>query len=199
MNQEGLPPGMGRPGDVRGLSLKGILGTVASGIGKFAPGPSGLLLREVGRRLGGRRGPARPIPMSPGQGVGRSFGPTIINTRGGTSGRTVPAPPLPTQARENAAAIGLVCPPGMIPNKSRYTLQSGETVEPGTRCVTRRTMNVGNAKALRRGIRRTAGFAKLAKRALAGSNFKVVSARTSARPRRSTTIRESGPGNVTVG
>lgn len=39
----------------------------------------------------------------------------------------------------------------------------------------RRRMNVANDKALRRAIRRQAGFVKLAKRALSGTGFKVVS------------------------
>ncbi len=39
----------------------------------------------------------------------------------------------------------------------------------------RRRMNVANDKALRRAIRRQAGFVKLAKRALVGTGFKIVS------------------------
>ena len=39
----------------------------------------------------------------------------------------------------------------------------------------RRRMNVANDKALRRAIRRQAGFVKLARRALTGTGFKIVS------------------------
>lgn len=39
----------------------------------------------------------------------------------------------------------------------------------------RRRMNVGNAKALRRAIRRTDGFVRLAKSALKNTGFKIVS------------------------
>lgn len=59
----------------------------------------------------------------------------------------------------------------------------------------RRRMNVANPKALRRAIRRTSGFVKLARRALKGSGYRVVSA-GSRRP--SIKIQESGPGGVVV-
>lgn len=60
----------------------------------------------------------------------------------------------------------------------------------------RRRMNVANPKALRRAIRRQAGFVKLARRALKGSGYTVVSRGSRSRPRVS--VRESGPGSVTV-
>ncbi|GAJ04430.1 unnamed protein product, partial [marine sediment metagenome] len=58
----------------------------------------------------------------------------------------------------------------------------------------RRRMNVTNAKALRRAIRRTDGFVKLAKRALKGTGY-TVSRRGSGR-RAPTTIVETGAGSV---
>jgi hypothetical protein len=58
-----------------------------------------------------------------------------------------------------------------------------------------RRMNVTNPKALRRAIRRQAGFVKLAKKALKGTGYTIVS-RGSRRPR--TVVKESGPGSVTV-
>jgi len=61
----------------------------------------------------------------------------------------------------------------------------------------RKRMNVANPKALRRAIRRQAGFVKLAKRALKGSGYTVVS-KGSRRPRRAVQITESGPGSVNV-
>ena len=61
----------------------------------------------------------------------------------------------------------------------------------------RKRMNVANPKALRRAIRRQAGFVKLAKRALKGSGYTVVS-KGSRRPQRAVRITESGPGSVNV-
>jgi len=60
----------------------------------------------------------------------------------------------------------------------------------------RRRMNPGNAKALRRAIRRTDAFVKLARRSLKGTGY-TISRRTSAR-RPAINIRERGPGGVTV-
>lgn len=61
----------------------------------------------------------------------------------------------------------------------------------------RRRMNPGNAKALRRAIRRTDAFVKLARRSLKGTGY-TISRRGTSRPR-TVNIRESGPGGVTVG
>ena len=75
--------------------------------------------------------------------------------------------------------VGLMCTPGtgMVrrthPNKSTYVTRGGGTsrwpqeliVHPkGTECVPSRRMNVANPRALRRALRRVAGFGKLAKR-----------------------------------
>ncbi|GAI98926.1 unnamed protein product, partial [marine sediment metagenome] len=46
----------------------------------------------------------------------------------------------------------------------------------------RPTMNVGNARALRRSIRRQTGFVKLARRALKGTGYRIAT--TSSRSRR---------------
>jgi len=59
----------------------------------------------------------------------------------------------------------------------------------------RRRMNVTNDKALRRAVRRTDGFVKLAKRALRGTGYTVVSKSSRARK---VNVRESGAGSVTV-
>lgn len=58
----------------------------------------------------------------------------------------------------------------------------------------RRRMNVTNAKALRRAIRRTDGFVKLAKKALKGTGYTV--ARRGAGRKAPRTIVETGPGSV---
>jgi len=60
----------------------------------------------------------------------------------------------------------------------------------------RRRMNPGNVKALRRAMRRQDAFVKLARRALRGSKYKIATVGSSrSRP---ISIRESGPGGVTV-
>ena len=59
----------------------------------------------------------------------------------------------------------------------------------------RKRMNVANPKALRRAIRRQAGFVKLARRALKGSGYTIVS-KGSRRPKN--IVKESGPGSVTI-
>ena len=70
-----------------------------------------------------------------------------------------------------------------------------EVAMPGMRPRYRR-MNVANPKALRRAIRRQAGFVKLARKALRGTGYSIVS-KGSRRPSR-VSVRESGPGNVIV-
>lgn len=57
------------------------------------------------------------------------------------------------------------------------------------------TMNVANARALRRSIRRQQGFIKLARRALRGTGYSIGRSGTR---RRSTVINERGPGSVVV-
>jgi hypothetical protein len=67
--------------------------------------------------------------------------------------------------------------------------------EPGPR---RRRINPANPKALRRAIRRQAGFVKLAKRALKGTGYTIVSRGSRRTPKR-ISVRESGPGGVQIG
>lgn len=61
----------------------------------------------------------------------------------------------------------------------------------------RRRMNPANAKALRRAIRRTDSFVKLARKALKGTKY-TISTRGSSSRRPALSITETGPGNVTV-
>lgn len=61
----------------------------------------------------------------------------------------------------------------------------------------RRRMNYANDRALKRSIRRQAGFVKLAKKALKGSGYMIVS-KGSRRSSRPLSIKESGPGSVHV-
>lgn len=59
----------------------------------------------------------------------------------------------------------------------------------------RKRMNVANPKALRKAIRRQAGFVKLARRALQGTGYTIT---TRGRSKRPVSIREAGPGSVVV-
>ena len=172
-----------------GRFLGGALQTVGSAA-SFIPGSA--ILRGVGSALSGpKRSQLDSLRLRRGiAGGGPAFLPTPR-----LPGATPTGIPTADQARMNAAASGLVCAPGHRPNKSRYFLLDGTRIDPGTRCVKVRRMEVGNSKALRRSIRRETGFAKLAKRALRGSRFKVVSASSGTR-RGPRTIVESGPGSV---
>jgi hypothetical protein len=69
--------------------------------------------------------------------------------------------PSPPPVRAAAAAAPGMCPSGYHLNKSMT--RSG--APPGTVWVRNRSMNVANPRALRRSLRRVAGFGKLAKRA----------------------------------
>lgn len=60
----------------------------------------------------------------------------------------------------------------------------------------RRRMNPANPKALRRAIRRQSSFVKLARRALKGSGYQITT--RGSRRARPISIREAGPGGVTV-
>jgi len=58
----------------------------------------------------------------------------------------------------------ICCPTGFHPNKQTSTARATMGAGPGTICVRNRSMNVANPRALRRGLRRVAGFGKLAMR-----------------------------------
>lgn len=120
----------------------------ASGlVGTVLPGPGG----AIARRVSGALAPSRPLRPAP------------------PSARLAPPPPRITAEVEQfrgyrasvngkAARVGMdasgCCPTGYHPVKS------GEGY-----CVRNRSINVANPRALRRGLRRVAGFAKLARRA----------------------------------
>jgi len=73
--------------------------------------------------------------------------------------------------------------------------KTGYELAPGMVMPKRRRMNVGNAKALRRAIRRTDGFVKLARKALKGTKYTITTRGSTRKPMR---IVEHGPGSVTV-
>ena len=100
-------------------------------------------------------------------------------------GRGQMLPGLPATARIPVAAAAAAA----------RGMKGGKTTASGAPRK-RRRMNVANPKALRKAIRRQDGFVKLARRALKGSGYTIVS--RSSRARRVQSIRESGPGSVNV-
>ena len=64
-----------------------------------------------------------------------------------------------------AQMAGGCCPSGFHTNKQVSTARETFGAPPGSICVRNRSMNVANPRALRRGLRRVSGFAKLAARA----------------------------------
>jgi len=99
------------------------------------------------------------------------------------------APPRPTMMQSMPGGVPI---PGIVAGIQR-AVPGGQTGF----YRKRRRMNPGNAKALRRAIRRTDAFVKLARRSLKGTGYSITR-RTTSRPR-TVNIRESGPGGVTVG
>jgi len=75
---------------------------------------------------------------------------------------TMRPPGLQSILGESSQGQGAVCcPPGYHPNKG--VTKMGHPI--GSTCVRNRSMNVANPRALRRSLRRVAGFGKLAMRA----------------------------------
>lgn len=114
--------------------------TAAGLVGAVAPGPVGFIARRVGKHLA----PSRPPPPA-GQ------IPFTIEARRGQFASIDIQDGKPSRVGMDASGC---CPTGYHPVKS------GEGY-----CVRNRSMNVANPRALRRGLRRVAGFAKLARRA----------------------------------
>jgi len=158
----------GRPsGDYRTYGYAGDPGWLSSlwkGIKKVAPaiiggvigGPVGAVLGGVG----GGGGRMKPTPEFSPMAFG---GPPIPGAIGGAvtfpGGTRVS---LAGQLPAHAAAIGPHKPAGYHLDKAT-----------GSRWVKNRRMNVANPRALRRSLRRTEGFVKLAKRSLKGTGYAV--------------------------
>ena len=154
-------------GDYRTYGYAGDPGWLSSlwrGIKKIAPtiigaaigGPAGALIGAAGG-VGGGMKPTPPIqPMAyAGLGMPGGIG-GAVTFPGGT--RVSVAGQLGTPH----AAIGPHKPAGYHLDKAT-----------GTRWVKNRRMNVANPRALRRSLRRTEGFVKLAKRSLKGTGYAV--------------------------
>lgn len=126
-----------------GKLLKKGFRRAAGVVGAVLPGPAGIVARRVTRALGPPPPPGPRLPMGP-----RAAGAVVVSPFGAAAVAVDGKP-----ARVGMTAEGC-CPSGYHPVKS------GEGY-----CVRNRSMNVANPRALRRGLRRVAGFAKLARRA----------------------------------
>lgn len=137
----------------------------------------------VGSFLGGGSTPA-PIVIQQPAPVYRTAGMSLGGPRGLLVGPGVGA--------RRTAFVG--SPPSSKPVVTPG--MGGPRLDPRTGLpMKRRRMNPANPKALRRAIRRQSGFVKLARRALKGSGYQIVS-RGSRKP--TVRIQESGSGSVTV-
>lgn len=134
------------------------------------PGILGTIARGVGGLVGGVLG-RTPVGMAYGAARG------LISSQRRPSASTFAAPGGATMGGR-----GQQRKPGSLEAKMKGIKK-------------RRRMNVANPKALRRAIRREQGFVKLAKKALRGTGYRVVSAGSQ---RKRVQVRESGAGSVTV-
>ena len=139
----------GDPGIFSGLGrVVGALGRAAVSVGIGGP------IATAAARLG--RGAAPAAPAFSFTGAGATQIPTI---RPGTAGPAV----VGVSPR---GTLGIDITPeswrGYHQNKSGYHLRDGTWVAPRSRMVRNRHANYGNARALKRGLRRAFGFRKLA-------------------------------------
>lgn len=154
------------------------------GVGFATGGPVGAALATASVLAGGAKSPARSMATLP------------MRPAAATPIMAMPAVPVMQTATQMRSLVEPV--PG-IPGAVQRFLPGGRTgfrVGPDGRPVRRRRMNVANAKALRRAIRRQSGFVKLARKALKGTGYTIVS--RGSRSRRPVSIKESGPGSVIV-
>ncbi len=134
---------------------------VAKTVGKFIPGPIGTAFKIAGIAGGGialssALGGKPPMRTTDPIYGGLPPSPSGQMTRF-TPGITGPAPIMPVGPGYAGAPMDGCCPSG-------YHLRKDKRLPP--KCVRNRRMNVGNAKALRRGMRRVQGFEKLARRTI---------------------------------
>jgi len=170
-----------------------FIGKALKGAVSLIPGVGPVLTAAAGVRQalkgGGVPLPAPYVPgplgMIPGVGTAleRSFSslsPNIgVMAPGGGGGGLITQSPMGTPVSQAGIMMQLGRMRHTHPNKSTYVTRGGGTsrwpqqliVHPKhTEAVTSRRMNVGNARALRRSLRRLSGFAKLARRVLVVSH-----------------------------
>lgn len=127
-----------------------------------------------------------------------------VRTIAGVAGQVLPGPfGVPGRIVSGALNGGGMRMPGVQEIGARVGTYETKGVEGAVKIrkdgkpYKRPRMNVANPKALRRAIRREQGFVKLARRALKGTGY-VVARRGASRARPRVTVRESGPGSVSV-
>ena len=143
----------------------GFLSSLWKGVKSIAlPIIGGMLGGPVGAAMGAAVAapkPAAPPAMylpAPAVGLGPQAPPTMVPGMGRLPPFTATGPGvLPGGGR----------PGGMVPSGYHFAKDGSG------RLVRNRRMNVANPKALRRSLRRTSGFVKLAKRALKGTGYAV--------------------------
>lgn len=163
----------GRPGDSRGFIHKKLLGAAKGFAGTFLSGGNPFVGAAQGFIAGGSSPATRP------QAPPIAFVPNIV-------GRA-PDPRTITPGQFGSQVINEITASG----PSQTIIYNAD----GTLKKKRRRMNVANPKALRRAIRREAGFVTLAKRALKGTAYQITR-KGSGRSRGPKVIVESGPGSV---
>lgn len=150
-------------------SIGKVLGGVAKVVGKVAPGPIGSVASGIGKVLAPSRGTALiPAPMTLPT-FGSPFGPAQVPK---TAPGAMPVPGIVGIGQRlvpgGASGYQQAGGPGWHLNK-----QDGKYGAAGTYYVRNRAMNPGNARALRRAIRREKSFVALAKRVLRGTGITV--------------------------
>ena len=147
----------------------GILGDIFKGVKKIAkaaisvlPGPVGAVARALTQTGRGS------VAVGPGAGFG---GIPVIGYQPPPFGALPAQQPVGTMTPQGFIP-GLCNIQGTRPNKSSYyravpgNPMQGVLIPKGSVCVKTRRLNVANPRALRRSIRRVAGFAKLARRSI---------------------------------
>lgn len=124
--------------------------------------------------------------------------PVVSQLAGGVQALTTTSPALRVPGFSGTVA-GFGPTPQIIPvpgleGKIQRLLPGGKS---GYMFKKRRRMNVANSRALRRAIRREQGFVRLARRALKGTAYSVVT--KGSRRRRSPIVVETGEGSVNLG
>jgi len=148
--------------------LGALIGTVGSWLGRK------LLKRGAKKALVASTGAGALIGAGGGMVTG-AVGGALVQQGAGALWRKFVSPPTPfgvggmTQTGRSSftgqitgqTGGACACPTGYHPNKT--VTRMGHP--PGTTCIRNRSMNVANPRALRRSLRRVAGFGKLAARA----------------------------------
>lgn len=172
--REGFAAGDYYQGDIFGIGK--LIGGVAKAVGGVVGGPIGAVLRVGGGILAPKPPGMAVTPFAPGPGglipapggMHMTIPPGRVLVGGGQAG--IPIRPQ---------LVGI--PHGLHPNRSTYVTRGGGTshwpvqllVHPkGTENVRTRRMNVGNARALKRALRRARGFERLARSVMVVHRFK---------------------------